>query len=108
MFAPGFRFLPLLGESEMNDGAFAFRVALQFNGAPPVFEIVNTLSVALSPFERLTASELELIASTGGTSVTVKATPTVCELPLMAPLLPSAASEIAPLYEPGERVEDVT
>src|SRR5437763_1407413 len=92
----------------MNDGAFASRLAVQFNGAPPVFEIVNTLSVALSPFERLKASVLELIVRTGGTSVTVRVTPTVCALPLVAPLSPFAASEIVPLYVPGERAEDVT
>lgn len=91
----------------MNDGAFAFRVAAQFNGAPPVLEIVKVLSVALSPFERLKASVPELIASTGGTSVTVRATLTVCGL-LLVPLSPRAASEIVPLYEPGERAEDVT
>jgi len=108
VFAPGLRLLPVPGESEMNDGAFVSRVAVQFNGAPPVFEIVKALSVALSPFERLKANVPELIARTGGTSVTVSVTPTVGRLPLMALLPLSAASEIVPVYEPGERREDVT
>ena len=108
VFVPALRFVPAPGESETNVGAFASRVAVQFNGAPPVFEIVNDLAVALSPFERLKASVPGLTARTGGTSVTVSVTPTVCELPLIALLPLSAASEIVPVYEPGERREDVT
>ena len=61
----------------------------------------------LSPFERLKASVPGLTARTGGTSVTVSVTPTLCGLPLIA-LLPLAASEIVPVYWPGERAEDVT
>src|SRR5207237_4712763 len=93
---------------EMNVGAFASRVAVQFIGAPPVFEIVNDLAAVLSPFERLKASVPGLTARTGGTSVTVSVTPTVCRLPLMALLPLSAASKIVPVYWPGERAEDVT
>lgn len=108
VFAPAVRFVPAPDESETNDGAFASRVAVQFNGAPPVFEIVNAFAVALSPLERLKASVPGLTARTGGTSVTVSVTPTVCGLPSMALLLLSAASEIVPVYEPGERAEDFT
>ena len=108
VFAPALRFVPAPGESETNVGAFASRVAVQFNGAPPVFEIVSALAAVLSPFERLKASVPGLTARTGGTSVTVSVTPTVCGLPLITLLPLSAASEIVPVYEPGERREDVT
>ena len=97
VFVPPTRFVPAADESETNDGAFASRLAVQFNGAPPVFEIVNDSGVLLSPFERLKASVPGLTARTGGTSVTVNITPTVCGLPLMAVLPLSAVSAIVPV-----------
>ena len=108
VFVPALRFVPAPDESKTNDGAFASNVAVQFNGAPPVFEIVNALAAVLSPFERLKASVPGLTARTGVTSVTVSVTPTLCGLPLIALLPLSAASEIVPVYWPGERAEDDT
>jgi len=102
---PAARFVPEGDEIDTNEGAS--RVAVQFNGAPPVFSMLNGLDVALSPFDRSKESVLGFIASTGGVSVTLSVIATVCGLPLIGapPLLVSR--EIEPLYDPGARADDV-
>ena len=91
---------------ETNEGAS--KVAVQFNGAPPVFSILNGWDVAWSPFDRLKESVLVFSASTGGVSVTLSVMLIVCGLPLKGAPPLTVAREIEPVYFPRARADDVT
>lgn len=62
----------------------------------------------LLPVARLKVSAVGLVVSAGG-AITLMATLIDCGLPVMAiPLLSTAASEIAPVYDPAVRADEVT
>ena len=106
MFAPAARSVPEAEEMETNEGAP--KVAVQFNGAPPVFSILNGWDAAWSPFDRLKESALVSSASTGGVSVTLSVMLIVCGLPLIGAPPLTVAREIEPVYFPRARADDVT
>jgi hypothetical protein len=94
-FPPGARRLPDLAKSFTKLGASGARVALQFKGTPPVFEMVNDRFV--TPAVTLAVSESGPTEKAGVVN-TLSVTSTVCGLPAMVIPLFTAESEIEPLY----------
>lgn len=94
-FLPGARCLPDFAKSFIKLGASGARAALQFNGTPPVFEMVNDQFV--TPVVTLAVSESGPTEKADEVS-TLSVTSTVCGLPAMVIPLFTAESEIEPLY----------
>src|SRR5205823_4037877 len=103
---PFVTFLPELADCQTKFGAS--NVALQSKALPPVLAMVTSLLVAPSVVKRSKDSEGGLTEPTGGTSLTVNLTFTVCGLPASALLLSVPITVIVPLYEPDARLAEFT